>query len=304
MSALFSKDTGNAIVNIIDIIEGGSNNAPIPTPISSYFTPFPGTNFPADTTFSQPTSFGFTINGVDVASYYQAQWTEYTTAGSYTTPVPTGANQIKVICIGAGGGGGGGGGGEYNAPHNFFNSAPSERWGAMGGSGGGGGGYSAGTLAITQSNATISITVGTGGNSGNGGAGNSGNNGNSGNDGNYTLVSVPSQGVSFFAYGGSGGHYGYGGSNHNTPVPSYSSPGGPGNISTGNYGNGGWFGNTGDSPGPAGNGGNMNNNVSYPVISSNIYGVGGNGGGGGHGSGDGDSGVAGKQGYCRIYFLY
>jgi hypothetical protein len=302
MSTFFSKNTGNATVDIVNIVKGGSNSASVPVPISSYFTPFPGSNFPADTTYSQPTPFGFLINGVDVANYYQANWVEYTSAGSYTASVPFGANQIKVICIGSGGGGGGGGGGEYNTPHNTFNSAPSVRWTAQGGSGGGGGGYSIGTHPITT-NATINITVGSGGNYGNGGAGNSGNEGNSGNGGNTTSVTVPGV-IQFSAGGGLGGHFGYGGENHNTPVPSYNTPGGYGNLAYGNIGNHGQFGPTGDDSGPAGNGGIISNNGSYPTISSNTYGVGGKGGTGGHGSGGGDDGHNGTEGYCRIYFLY
>ena len=82
MSTFFSKNTGNATVDIVNIVKGGSNSASVPVPISSYFTPFPGSNFPADTTYSQPTPFGFLINGVDVANYYQANWVEYTSAGS------------------------------------------------------------------------------------------------------------------------------------------------------------------------------------------------------------------------------
>jgi hypothetical protein len=120
----------------------------------------------------------------------------YTTAGTTTYTIPSGATRMRIRCVGGGGGGGGGRCGAYLS-------------GRGGGGGGAGASWSEMTYAIadigTAGSTVLSITVGAGGTAGAGQTVNL-NNGGAGGQGGETSVSRNSDSVMLCrASGGSGG---------------------------------------------------------------------------------------------------
>lgn len=112
-----------------------------------------------------------------ISGGFTPQRTVFASSGSFT--IPSGANMLRIICVGGGGGGGGG---------CLSNSTSSNR---CGGAGGGGGSVNIATYLVSTLASPLTITIGTGGSQG-GGAVTNGSNGSNGGPGGVTTVTSPS----------------------------------------------------------------------------------------------------------------
>ncbi len=228
----------------------------------------------SNTTATIPLPLPYYINNTSISNLCTAASQIINTTTNIS--VPSGANQMRAIIVGAGGGDGGYGG---SASLNISTVGNFLCQGGSGGTGGSGGIYyydetSVGVIDISNAG-NISITCGTAGTNGSNGNGanrntNSQNNlnevanaGSSGNSGLFTSITV--LGTSYTANGGGGGGGGSGG--HVT----YNIPSGGNCVG---YYNGG----TGTS-----GTGNTTNNLTYPI---NTY------------------PNAGTNGYVQIIWLY
>ena len=108
---------------------------------------------------------------------FTPQRTVFTSSGSFT--IPSGANMLRIICVGGGGGGGGG---------CRSSTTTSNR---CGGAGGGGGSVNIATYLVSTLTSPLTITIGTGGSQG-GGAVTNGSAGSNGGSGGVTTVTSPS----------------------------------------------------------------------------------------------------------------
>ena len=231
-------------------------------------------------------SIGYTINtNTSLSNYLIPSYNDYSASTSVTPP--SWATHCSIICIGAGGGGAGGTQGFQKTSNQSKNSQD--------GSGGGGGG-SGGIVYISRTPATSSIQVNIGG----GGAG--GNMDQVGGAGQPSIVTIQG-GSSITANGGGGG--GLGSSNGGSGGVG----GGPGNFSGSTNGLSGITGQTGNSTGNDSRTQSQSINNSFytnsvlPEVS--VWGFGGAGGGAGNSNeaNPNTSGLAGSNGFVRIYWL-
>lgn len=285
--------------DISTVIQGSDNS--LVTLFEPEFGGFPGSTTPMGTPFNKPNDFGFKINGTDLSDFYIAKYVSYTDS-VVNGSIPEGVNTIKVTCAGGGGGGGGSGGGFKRTNLYIWPFSPTydNYWSGHGG-GGGGGGFTVRTYNKTDgdfdTNMYYNIDINTnssGGNHGNAeesphnnGYGNQGGAGNTGSSVTFTL-----NGKIANANGGAGGNGGDGGGSGRD----FHAPGGAGG--------------SGDYPGIAGNvgtgaysgtGGTLSNDTAPYTSDLNS---GGTGGDRVEGYTNGQPGIAGKYGFCMVYFLY
>lgn len=212
--------------DISNIVKSGSNirtqNIPSIKDAPDYIEGAPYGEKPT-LSWENPNSFGITVGGKDLSTYYKANYVDYTNSVTDIT-IPEGVNMLKVFCIGAGGGGSGGNGGHRNwnretgycyGPNmnrNFnWNDAYCDHYTryddpANGNIGAYGefGKYEYGEFP--REGNTYRIQLGYGGQGGSGGnyqEGGSGNSGNDGNAGNATEFIMGRQ--TLLANGGAGG---------------------------------------------------------------------------------------------------
>lgn len=173
----------------------------------------------------RPLTFGYTTNtDGDLSNIAVANLTIINTSTTTPSAIPTGAKQIRWICVGGGGGGGGAGG---FGRANVNNTATGN--GGVGGTGGFGVNTAVTGSYNLQNVNSYGITIGAGGTGGTKGANRTVNNvtgkanavGSSGNDGNaggptslyvFTNASPNVQQIIATASGGNGGGGGAGGS--------------------------------------------------------------------------------------------
>jgi hypothetical protein len=247
----------------------------------------------------------------------------FTSSGNFI--IPLGAKVIEVTCIGAGGGGGGG-------ARNII--------GDGGGSGGGGGGLSKYLFRVQDLggvDASITITIGTGGAGGAATAsGTTALNGNSGTSGGATSFGSYLQatggnggggGNGFTGNGGAGGrgmfygNQGGGFSLNSASIVTGAGGGGGGGVTYGvgskptafniaipsNSGDAGFSNATLKGPGTGGNGSTSSTGTPSVAGAGGLYGGGGGGGGEGSTAGataSGGAGGAGANGVCIIRIWY
>ena len=285
-------------VNLTDMFQSGSGTLNDFTGFGSYST----TNL----AWERQNPLGITRNGTDVGTQFMAKYVDYTSSQNGVT-IPTGVNQIKVLIIGGGGGGGGGCTNIYdNVGDTVDNGFP--------GGGGGGGGITVATIPIGNAN-SYTVSVGQGGMGAttlfNYGAEQKYTGATAGQTTNFFIVNIGN----FSANGGNPG-----GDSQDNDIRNNGSGGIGGNGATAQsmitnvvYSAGGNKGNDGGNI-YEGYGGNVINSSLYPIINtspnvSNIIGIYGNGGKGGQPGRenrvlDVAKGSNGRNGFCRVYFLY
>ena len=238
---------------------------------------------------------------------------EYTSSGSYTFTVPSGIENICVVCVGAGGKSGignsgqAGGGGALAYKNNITVTPGSTGTVTVGAPGNhsGNNGNSGGLSKFTYGNVDYAVANGGGGGNGNGSdsSGNPGSGGNVGgnHDGGGPGGNGGGDGQNWGGPGG-GGAGGYNGSGGNG---ANSQSGGQGAVSGqgGSGGGGGGGGKGGQSESGGGGGGGVgiygqgnNGNGGGGQGQNNIGGSAGNGGSGGQGGSNGSNSLHGGSG--------
>jgi len=212
MSYFYYSNGNSTFINIKDMVYNGNSTFTN----TDGFPSFPGNKYTLGNDDRALNNSGFFFKNVDIITNRMTNYVDYNLTTTSIT-IPTNANYLTSILIGAGGGGGGGGPSARNNTNN-------------GGGGGCGGLYNIYMLSKiplndTTSNgigivSTYNITIGTGGNGGNGNSNANNVNllpyskGNSGNSGNSTSIELITNANSINATvnggtGGSGGNRSY-----------------------------------------------------------------------------------------------